>query len=122
MILREAHRLGVQHMVVTHAMNPPVEMTVAQMQEAVKEGAFIEFVGGALKKAADEARMDRFAAAIKTVGAAIASCPRILARRTIRCRPTASPRSSRPCRSGASAGADLDRMSKQNPASLLGLP
>ena len=36
---------GVQRMVVTHAMNPPIAMNVAQIQEAGKLGAFIEFVG-----------------------------------------------------------------------------
>ena len=71
LILREARRLGVRRMVVTHAMNPPISMTVAQMQEAAKEGAFIEFVGSALKTADDQARMDRFADAIKRIGAAV---------------------------------------------------
>src|SRR5262245_29669936 len=51
MLVREAHRQRVEHMVVTHAMNPPVLMTAAQMQEAAKEGAFIEFVGGSLTAA-----------------------------------------------------------------------
>src|SRR4029079_10112976 len=32
MLLREGRRQSVQHMVVTHAMNDPVEMNVAQMQ------------------------------------------------------------------------------------------
>ena len=45
MLLREARRQGVQRMVVTHAMNPPVSMSVPQMLEATKLGAFIEFVG-----------------------------------------------------------------------------
>ena len=54
MLLREGRRQGVQHMVVTHAMNPPVLMDVPQMQEAAKLGAFIEFVGGSL--AATDAR------------------------------------------------------------------
>jgi Family of unknown function (DUF6282) len=43
MIVREGHRQGVQHMVVTHAMEGPVWMTIPQMQEAVNLGAFIEF-------------------------------------------------------------------------------
>ena len=43
MILREGQRLGVQHTVVTHAMEGPIWMNIAQMQEAVKLGAFIEF-------------------------------------------------------------------------------
>ena len=46
LLLREGRQQGVQHMVVTHAMNTPVLMTVAQMQEAAKLGALIEFVGG----------------------------------------------------------------------------
>ena len=43
MLLREGKRQGVQHMVVTHPMDNPVFMTVGQMQEAAKLGAFIEF-------------------------------------------------------------------------------
>src|SRR6185295_2771681 len=45
-LLREGRRQGTAHMVVTHAMNPPVLMTIAQMQEAAKLGAYIEFAGG----------------------------------------------------------------------------
>jgi hypothetical protein len=44
MLIREAKRQGVQHVVVTHATRPPVRMSIPQMQEAVKLGAFIEFV------------------------------------------------------------------------------
>ncbi len=33
-----------QHIVVTHAMLAPVRMSVAQMREAAREGAYIEFV------------------------------------------------------------------------------
>ena len=68
MLLREGRRQGVQHMVVTHAMNAPVLMAVPQMQEAAKLGAFIEFVGGSLAGAEPDARMDRFADAIRKIG------------------------------------------------------
>src|SRR5213075_626254 len=37
MLVREGHRQGIAHMVVTHAMNAPVLMAAAQMQEAAKE-------------------------------------------------------------------------------------
>ena len=47
-IIREARRQGVEHIVVTHAMLPPVGMSIAQMQEAAKEGAYLEFVYNAL--------------------------------------------------------------------------
>ncbi len=42
MLIREGRRQGVQHMVVTHPLDAPVHMTLAQMQEAAKLGAFIE--------------------------------------------------------------------------------
>ena len=37
MLVREARQQGAQHVVVTHAMNDPVAMTIAQMQEAARE-------------------------------------------------------------------------------------
>src|SRR5215475_6479229 len=43
MIFREAKRQGVQHMIATHAFDLAGKMTVEQMQEAAKLGAFIEF-------------------------------------------------------------------------------
>jgi predicted metal-dependent phosphotriesterase family hydrolase len=41
--LREAKRQGVQHMIATHAFDLAGKMTIEQMQEAAKLGAFIEF-------------------------------------------------------------------------------
>jgi hypothetical protein len=122
MILREAHRLGVRHMVVTHAMNPPVVMTVAQMQEAVKEGAFIEFVGGALKTPEDEARMDRFAAAIRTVGAAHCILSSDLGQKDNPLPADGFAAFIAALQKRGISVPDLDRMAKQNPASLLELP
>ena len=49
MLVREGRRQGVQHMVITHAMTSPIEMTIPQMQEAAREGAYIEFVGQSLR-------------------------------------------------------------------------
>jgi hypothetical protein len=49
-------------------MNDPVLMTIPQMQEAAKYGAFIEFVGGSLAGADASPRMDRFADAIRKIG------------------------------------------------------
>ena len=43
MVFREAKRQGVQHMIATHAFDLAGKMTIAQMQEAAKLGAFIEF-------------------------------------------------------------------------------
>jgi hypothetical protein len=43
MVFREAKRQGVQHMIATHAFDLAGKMTVEEMQEAAKLGAFIEF-------------------------------------------------------------------------------
>jgi Family of unknown function (DUF6282) len=43
MVFREAKRQGVQHLIATHAFDLAGKMTVEQMQEAAKLGAFIEF-------------------------------------------------------------------------------
>ena len=94
MLVREARRQGVQHIVITHAMNPPVEMTIPQMQEAAREGAFIEFAGQSLRSRDAPERVQRFADAIRAVGPACASCRAILARRPRRCLPTDSRSSS----------------------------
>jgi uncharacterized protein DUF6282 len=68
MLLREGRQQGVQHMVVTHAMNAPILMNVPQMQDATRLGALIEFVGSSPVSPDAKERYDRFAAAIRKVG------------------------------------------------------
>lgn len=43
LMLKEGKARGVNHMVVTHAMDNPVFMNVAQMREAIQLGALVEF-------------------------------------------------------------------------------
>lgn len=45
LVVAEARKQGIVRIVVTHAMGAPINMTLAQMQEAVRLGAYIEFVG-----------------------------------------------------------------------------
>jgi hypothetical protein len=70
LLLREGRRQGVRQMVVTHAMLAPVLMDLARMREAAKLGAFIEFVGGSLTSGDADARLTRFAEAIRSIGPA----------------------------------------------------
>ena len=70
MIVREARRQGVAHIVVTHAMLPPVKMSVADMRAAAAEGAFLEFVYNGLVGAGKSSTMHEYADAIRQVGAA----------------------------------------------------
>jgi microsomal dipeptidase-like Zn-dependent dipeptidase len=122
MMLREARRQGVQHTVVTHAMNTPVSMTVEQMKEAASLGAFVEFVGGSVVENGAAARMDRFAAAMKAIGPD----------RVILSSDLGQPGNARPAegfgaflvamRQRGFSEAEVARMAKENPARLLGLP
>jgi hypothetical protein len=70
MLLREGRRQGVRQMVVTHAMLAPVLMDLPHMTEAVKLGAFIEFVGGSLATNDAATRLTRFTEAIRSLGPA----------------------------------------------------
>ena len=61
MLVREGRRQGVEHMVVTHAMDSG--WTVPQMQEAARMGAFIEFA-----KPLGSITVDQYAQGIRMVG------------------------------------------------------
>ena len=122
MLLREGRQQGVQHMVVTHAMNPPILMDVPQMQEAVKLGAFIEFVGGSLAGADAPARIDRFADAIRRIGPEFCILSSDLGQAGSALPPDGFGAFLVALRGKGFTEQEVDRMSKQNPARLLGLP
>jgi hypothetical protein len=44
LLIREARKLGIDRIIVTHAMPAPIHMTIGQMKEAAGMGAYIEFV------------------------------------------------------------------------------
>jgi hypothetical protein len=121
MLLREGRRQGVQHMVVTHAMNTPVLMDVPQMQEAAKLGAFIEFVGGSLAAADAEARMSRFAEAIRKIGPEFCILSSDLGQQGNALPPDGFGAYLVRLRAKGFTEQDIDLMSKRNPATLLGL-
>jgi hypothetical protein len=68
LIVQEARRQGVEHVVVTHAMKAPVHMTIPQMQQAAKAGAYIELDYGGLVGKNPEFRIGDYAKAIRAVG------------------------------------------------------
>lgn len=121
MLLREARRQGVKQMVVTHAMNPPISMSVAQMQEAAKLGAMIEFVGGSLATPDASARMDRFADAIKKVGPEFCILASDLGQQGNALPTDGYAAFLAAMRARGLTEPQVDRMSKDNPARLLGL-
>ena len=122
LILREAKRQGVQRLVVTHAMNTPVSMSVAEMQEAAGLGAFIEFVGGSLTAADAEARLNRYADAIRQIGPEFCILSSDLGQQGNALPPDGFGDFLVSLRRRGFTPQDVDRMAKQNPARLLGLP
>ena len=122
MLLREGRRQNVRGMVVTHAMNAPIEMSVAQMKEAASLGAFLEFVGSTPVSPDARERYDRFAAAIRQIGPEFCILSSDLGQAT-------NPRPAEgfgaflvAMQARGLTAPDIDRMSRQNPARLLGLP
>jgi hypothetical protein len=122
MLVGEARKQGVEHMVVTHAMNPPILMDIPQMQEAARRGAFIEFVGGSLATADAPRRLDRIADTIRRVGAQFCIVSSDLGQKGNALPADGFAAFLLALRGRGLSAADIDRMSKQNPATLLGLP
>ncbi len=122
MIIREARRQGVAHVVVTHAMLAPVHMTIPQMREAAREGAYIELVYNGLTGPNHEYQVADYAKAIREMGP----------RSCILASDLGQPANPLPTDGLAAflaalgkAGfsqAEIDLMSKTNPARALGLP
>jgi hypothetical protein len=122
MILAEAKRQGVQHMVVTHAISTPVLMSVPQMQAAAKLGAFIEFAGGSIAGANGATKMDTFADTIRKVGPEFCIVSTDLGQKGSALPPDGFAAIVLALRARGLTEQDTDRMTKQNPARLLGLP
>ena len=122
MLLREGKAQGVKNMVVTHALMAPVLMEVPQMQEAARLGAFIEFVGGSVVGADAATRIDRFADAIRKVGPEFCILSSDLGQRGNALPPDGFGAFLLAMKSRGFSDQELARMSKQNPARLLGLP
>jgi hypothetical protein len=67
-VVPEAKKHGVQHIVITHAMGGPINMTVPQMQQAARDGALIEFVYASTLGPDTKLTIPKYAAAIKAIG------------------------------------------------------
>jgi hypothetical protein len=121
MLLREGRRQNAQHMVVTHAMNDPILMDIPQMQEAARLGAFIEFCGGSVTGPDAAARLDRYADAIRKVGPGSTILSSDLGQKGNALPPDGFGAFLVALRSRGFTESELSRMSKENPAKLLGL-
>lgn len=114
MIVREARKQGVQHVVVTHATTPPVRMSIAQMKEAAKLGAYIELVYGRMNA-------KQWAEAIREVGPEHVILSSDLGQPNSPLHPDGMVAYFQALRKEGITEAEIDRMAKTNPAKALGL-
>jgi hypothetical protein len=121
MIIREARRQGVKHIVVTHAMIKPIHMTTDQMREAAKMGAYIELVYNALIGPNKEFTFGQYAAAIRAVGPDHCILSSDLGQVGNPLHPDGLVQFFAGLRKEGISQADIDLMSKTNPARVLGL-
>jgi hypothetical protein len=121
LVVREAKRLGVHHVVVTHAMISPVSMTTSQMQTAAREGALLEFVYGATLGSKPQIRIEAYARAIRAVGPDGCILSSDLGQPGNPLHPAGLEAFFEALRKEGFTQAELDTMAKTNPASALGL-
>ena len=126
LLVKEGRRLGVEHMVVTHAMSDSVKMNVAQMQEAAKTGAYIELVYVHSLTKASINRKAQFSMAdvantIRKVGPESVILSTDMGQVGFPPPPEGLAAYIEELRAQGFTQRDLDRMTKENPARLLGL-
>jgi predicted metal-dependent phosphotriesterase family hydrolase len=122
LMFEEGQRLGVRGMVATHGMSAPTSLTVEQAQQAARLGAFIEFASGTLATANGQAKIDRFADDIRKVGVEHAILSSDLGQAGNPLPADGYATFIEGLRKKGFTDQELDRMAKQNPSRLLGLP
>jgi len=103
-------------------MNAPIQMDVPQMREAAAIGAFIEFAGASTAAADAGPRLERYAQAIRLLGPQSTILSSDLGQKGNPLPPDGLAAFVAVLRAKGFTEQELDLMTKQNPARLLGLP
>jgi hypothetical protein len=119
LLVREARRQGVAHIVLTHPML--LGLSVAQMQEAAKLGAFVEFVSNFARGPDAETRTREYAEVIRKVGVGSSIISSDLGQAGNPLHPDGLAAAAQALRRQGFTEQELDLMFKENPARLLGL-
>ena len=123
-IIREAKPRGVKHIVVTHA--PDMGWSVEQMREAGAQGAYLEFVYNSTLSKDQPAKLKRYAEMIRAVGPQHVIMATDLGGVPPGTDPPLQPHGfldyMRAMHREVLTVADINRMTKTNPALALGLP
>jgi hypothetical protein len=121
LLIHDAGAQGVKHMVVTHAMLQPIHMSDAQMVEASKMGAYIEFVYNGLIGSYKESTFQDYARAIRFVGVEHCILSSDMGQPGNPLHPDGLIALFDGLKKEGITQVEIDRMAKENPARLLGL-
>jgi len=121
LILREAKRQGVAHMVVTHAMLAPVRMSIPQMREAASLGAYLEFVYNGLIGPYKEFQVGDYTRAMHEIGANYCIVASDLGQVGNPLHPDGFAAFLDALANAGIGAAEIDLMARKNPARVLGL-
>jgi hypothetical protein len=121
LLIREARAQGVKHMVVTHAMLAPIQMSEAQMKDAANMGAYVEFVYNGLLGSYKEFTPKDYARAIRSVGAEHCILSSDMGQPGNPLHPDGLVALFDGLKKEGITQVEIDRMAKENPARLLGL-
>lgn len=116
-IIKEAKRQGVENVMVTHAMSTPVNMSIEDMQAAAKLGAYLELVW--VRPGSEAAQA--YVKAIRAVGPEHIVLSSDLGQANNPLHPDGLLALYEYLAGQGIPAADIDRMTKANPAKLLGL-
>lgn len=124
MLVREGKKQGIAQIVVTHPMDAPIHMTLPEMQEAARLGAYIELCGNALLPTHPKDRQIPVAEYVKTIRAVGPERVILSGDFGQKIHPPHAEAWKQfldIMRNAGVSAADIDLMAKKNPATLLGL-
>jgi hypothetical protein len=122
MMIREAKRVGVRSIIVTHPLLESVGMNREQMQEAAKLGAYLEFVSGFARGPRAAETTKEYVEAIRAVGVERSFVSSDLGQLTTPFPPDGLATAAKALRANGFTERELDILFKENPARILGLP
>jgi hypothetical protein len=122
MLVREARRQNVEHVIVTHAMIAPGHMTTEQMIEAAESGAYIEFVYNGLIGPHQEFAIHEYAKAIRRIGIPDCIISSDMGQMVNPVHPQGLMQFFEALQAEGFSESEIQRMAKDNTADLLGLP
>jgi Family of unknown function (DUF6282) len=121
LLVREARSYGIEKIVVTHAMIAPIHMQIEQMQEAAAAGCWIEFVYNGLIGPFKEFEPADYARSLHAVGFDKCILSSDLGQPKNPAHPDGLAAFFDKLEHEGVSSADIDLMSKTNPARILGL-